>query len=400
MGILVSSQYFAASRRAPPPFSPWRDAGLHGSRTMETSSAARPALDADLGNLLDPERGREAKQGRVRRLNQVFIPLLRAAGMALLFVLVVAHHRVVTGVWLAPPILTYGAFLIVYCLLSWIVLARFYQRMRARRPRADHARRRLRAVAHGPAPHRRSPELAVRAAVRARRRSDSHVAAPDGDVRRDLGGGVRELSALASMAGTARRLDDRAGEDRGARLGQRLPVADGENRRVLPRAHAARRPFRALADSSARSAIEAAARGERGSGSGESPEERIPRQREPRIADADERGDRHDGPADGDAAVARADRLRAHRADVRRAPARDHQRHSRRVEDGRGSVLAVAVTVSAAADRGRRRTAGGIAGGERRGSRCTRRSIRTCRHGAWRTRAASVRCCSISRTTR
>jgi signal transduction histidine kinase/CheY-like chemotaxis protein len=98
---------------------------------METSSAARPALDADLGSLLDPERGREAKQARVRRLNQVFIPLLRAAGMALLFVLVVAHHRVVTGVWLAPPILTYGTFLVIYCLLSWIVLARFYQHARA-----------------------------------------------------------------------------------------------------------------------------------------------------------------------------------------------------------------------------------------------------------------------------
>jgi signal transduction histidine kinase/CheY-like chemotaxis protein len=98
---------------------------------METSSAARPALDADLGSLLDPERGREAKQERVRRLNQVFIPLLRAAGMALLFVLVVAHHRVVTGVWMAPAILTYGTFLIIYCLLSWIVLARFYQHARA-----------------------------------------------------------------------------------------------------------------------------------------------------------------------------------------------------------------------------------------------------------------------------
>jgi signal transduction histidine kinase/CheY-like chemotaxis protein len=95
---------------------------------METSSAARPALDADLGNLLDSERGREAKQERVRRLNQVFIPLLRAAGMALLFSLVVAHDRVVTGVWFAPPILSYGAFLIVYCLLSWILLARFYQK--------------------------------------------------------------------------------------------------------------------------------------------------------------------------------------------------------------------------------------------------------------------------------
>ena len=56
---------------------------------MELSSA-RPAVDADLGNLLDPERGREAKQRRVRRLNEVFIPLLRAAGMALLFVLVAA----------------------------------------------------------------------------------------------------------------------------------------------------------------------------------------------------------------------------------------------------------------------------------------------------------------------
>jgi signal transduction histidine kinase/CheY-like chemotaxis protein len=98
---------------------------------METSSAARPALDADLGSLLDPERGREAKQGRVRRLNQVFIPLLRAAGMAMLFVLVVAHHRVVNGVWLPPPLLTYGAFLIVYCLLSWILITRLYQRVGA-----------------------------------------------------------------------------------------------------------------------------------------------------------------------------------------------------------------------------------------------------------------------------
>jgi signal transduction histidine kinase/ActR/RegA family two-component response regulator len=95
---------------------------------METSSAARPALDADLGNLLDPERGREAKQRRVRRLNEVFIPLLRAAGMALLFVLVTVHIRVVDGVWLPPPILAYGVFLIAYCLISWILLARFYQR--------------------------------------------------------------------------------------------------------------------------------------------------------------------------------------------------------------------------------------------------------------------------------
>jgi signal transduction histidine kinase len=97
---------------------------------METSSAARPAPDADLGNLLDPERGREAKQGRVRRLNQVIIPLLRAAGMTLLFVLVVAHHRVVSGDWMSPTLLSYGAFLIVYCLLSWLVLARFYQHAR------------------------------------------------------------------------------------------------------------------------------------------------------------------------------------------------------------------------------------------------------------------------------
>jgi hypothetical protein len=98
---------------------------------METSSAARPPLDGDPGSLLDPERAREAKQARVRRLNQVFIPLLRAAGMALLFVLVVAHHRVVNGAWLPPSILTYGTFLVVYCLLSWIVLARFYQHVRA-----------------------------------------------------------------------------------------------------------------------------------------------------------------------------------------------------------------------------------------------------------------------------
>jgi signal transduction histidine kinase/ActR/RegA family two-component response regulator len=97
---------------------------------METSSAARPALDADLSSLLDPERGREAKQGRVRRLNQVIIPLLRAAGMALLFVMVVAHHRVVNGVWLPSPLLVYGAFLIVYCLLSWVVLAKLYQQVR------------------------------------------------------------------------------------------------------------------------------------------------------------------------------------------------------------------------------------------------------------------------------
>lgn len=94
---------------------------------METSSAARPAHDADLASLLDPERSREAKQGRVRRLNQVIIPLLRAAGMALVFVLVVAHHRVVSGEWLSPAILSYGTFLAVYCLLSWILLARFYQ---------------------------------------------------------------------------------------------------------------------------------------------------------------------------------------------------------------------------------------------------------------------------------
>ena len=93
---------------------------------METSSAARPAPDADLANLLDPDRGREAKQARVRRLNQVFIPLLRAAGMALLFVLVVAHHRVVSGVWFAPALLTYGTFLVFYCLISWVLLARFY----------------------------------------------------------------------------------------------------------------------------------------------------------------------------------------------------------------------------------------------------------------------------------
>jgi signal transduction histidine kinase/ActR/RegA family two-component response regulator len=93
---------------------------------METSSAARPAPEADLGTLLDPERAREAKQGRVRRLNQVFIPLLRAAGMTLLFVVVTVNQRLVTGEWFSPTILTYGASLIGYCLISWFLLARFY----------------------------------------------------------------------------------------------------------------------------------------------------------------------------------------------------------------------------------------------------------------------------------
>ncbi len=94
---------------------------------METSSAARPALDADLGSLLDPERAREAKRERVRRLNQVIIPSLRAVGMALLYAVVMANSRVADGVWLSPSIASYGAFLTAYCLISWIVLARFYE---------------------------------------------------------------------------------------------------------------------------------------------------------------------------------------------------------------------------------------------------------------------------------
>lgn len=94
---------------------------------METTSAARPALDADLGSLLDPERAREAKRERVRRLNQVIIPLLRAVGMALLYAVVMANSRVVDGVWMSPAIATYGAFLTAYCLISWILLARFYE---------------------------------------------------------------------------------------------------------------------------------------------------------------------------------------------------------------------------------------------------------------------------------
>jgi signal transduction histidine kinase/CheY-like chemotaxis protein len=95
---------------------------------MESSTAARPAPDSDLGNLLDPERSRDAKQRRIRRLNEVIIPLLRAAGMTFVYVLVMAHHRVVNGAWLSPAIVTYGGFLIVYCLLSWVILARLYQR--------------------------------------------------------------------------------------------------------------------------------------------------------------------------------------------------------------------------------------------------------------------------------
>lgn len=94
---------------------------------METSSAARPAHDADLGSLLDPERAREAKRERLRRLNQIIIPSLRAVGMALVYAVVMANSRVVDGVWLSPAIATYGAFLTAYCLISWIVLARFYE---------------------------------------------------------------------------------------------------------------------------------------------------------------------------------------------------------------------------------------------------------------------------------
>ena len=240
---------------------------------METSSAARPAPDADLGSLLDPERGREAKQERVRRLNQVFIPLLRAAGMALLFVLVVAHHRVVTGVWLAPPILTYGTFLIVYCLLSWILLARFYQHVRA----VDLGQIML-VVDFVPwlmALHLTGgPQSWLFALLFVRVADQIHTS-----LRQTVTFGAISVAAYVSYLvwrQTQGLSVDWSIEP--VKISALVSVSvylslTAKTAEYLSRAHAARRPLRAHADSSARSAIETAARGERGSGSGQSAEE-------------------------------------------------------------------------------------------------------------------------------
>ena len=67
-------------------------------------------------------------------------------------------------------------------------------------------------------------------------------------------------------------------------------------------------------------------------------QERVPGQHEPRNPHAHERHHRHVGPVDGHQAQRGAAGVRAHRADLRRFAADDHQRHPRFLEDRSGQA--------------------------------------------------------------
>ena len=189
---------------------------------------------------------------------QMFIPLLRAAGMALLFVLVVAHHRVVDRRVARAAILSYGAFLVAYCLLSWIISRQVLSaRPHVDRPRAGHARRRLRAVARSALHLTGGPQSWLFALLFVRVADQIHTS-----LRQTMAFGAISVAAYVSYLLW--------------RQWQGLPVdwtiepvkiaalvavsvylsLTAKTAEYIPRAHAARRPLRALADSSARSAIE------------------------------------------------------------------------------------------------------------------------------------------------
>jgi signal transduction histidine kinase/ActR/RegA family two-component response regulator len=100
-----------------------------------TAAATEP--DGGLGIVLDPERAAEARQRRVRRLNTVQIPIIRAAGMTLVWAMVVVSDYVTTGTWLPRSVVEYGAWLVAYCLITWILLDRYYRAPRAPRTSGD-----------------------------------------------------------------------------------------------------------------------------------------------------------------------------------------------------------------------------------------------------------------------
>jgi signal transduction histidine kinase/CheY-like chemotaxis protein len=108
----------------------------------DTAPAARlepeQDVDSDLRILLDPDRAAQAKVRREQRLETIEFPALRAFGMALLFVVVAAHHGVSSGTWFAPVILIYGASLVAYCAITWVVLFHFYNRIRVGRITLGH----------------------------------------------------------------------------------------------------------------------------------------------------------------------------------------------------------------------------------------------------------------------
>jgi two-component system sensor histidine kinase/response regulator len=85
-------------------------------------------MAAELDLELDAETAARKHRERDRRFNVVQIPLLRALGFTLLFVLVLAHNRLVFGLVDGVQALRLGVVFTAYVLGSWLILRRYHER--------------------------------------------------------------------------------------------------------------------------------------------------------------------------------------------------------------------------------------------------------------------------------
>lgn len=87
-----------------------------------------PSVASDATIVLDPTQAEAAQAREARRLNLVEIPLLRAAGLALLAALVLLHDLFLVDTLSGRDFAVFGGVLTAYTALSWLVLVLFYGR--------------------------------------------------------------------------------------------------------------------------------------------------------------------------------------------------------------------------------------------------------------------------------
>jgi len=91
-------------------------------------TSQRPSLRHGLDLELDPEKAARRKALRVWWLNAVQVPRLRLLGFLLLLALVAVHRLLFTGLGLERGFWTFAGGILLYCLVSWCLLRRFYGR--------------------------------------------------------------------------------------------------------------------------------------------------------------------------------------------------------------------------------------------------------------------------------
>jgi signal transduction histidine kinase len=93
--------------------------------------APRTALPLDQQILVDPEESARQAARRRRHMNVVTYPVVRLVGFQLMIMVMVGHNLLMLHDAAWRPMVTYAVVAELYCLASWGVLARWFDRVKA-----------------------------------------------------------------------------------------------------------------------------------------------------------------------------------------------------------------------------------------------------------------------------